>query len=109
MKQKQRREEREEEKMKVKIIGVMKGKNKAGKSFSQYYYQKEFTDYEAGNNDCAGMATGNEFSYTDYNLKPGDECDFQYEPGFQGRATLSEVVVLKEAVTESVKASTGGK
>lgn len=94
--------------MQVKIIGVMKGKNKVGKSFSQYYYQKEFTDYEAGNNECAGMSTGNEFSYTDYNLKPGDVCDFQYEPGFQGRATLSKVVVLKEAVTESVKAA-GGK
>lgn len=94
--------------MKVKILGVMKGKNKAGKNFCQYHYQKPFTDYEADNNECSGMAVGTEFSYTDHNLKPGDECDFNYEPGFQGRATLSEVVVLKPAVEESAKAA-GGK
>lgn len=94
--------------MNVVIVGVMKGKTKAGNIFFQYYYKKAFTDYELANNDCVGMLTGNEFSYTDYNLKPGDECDFHYEPGFQGRATLSDVVVLKQAVEESVKAA-GGK
>lgn len=94
--------------MKVTILGVMKGTTKAGHSFFQYYYKKAFTDYESENNECSGMTCGNEFSYTDYNLKPGDECDFQYEPGFQGKATLSQVVVLKEAVAESVKAA-GGK
>lgn len=94
--------------MKVKILGVMKGKNKAGKSFCQYHFQKPFTEYENENNECLGFTTGQEFSYTDYNLRPGDECDFQYEPGFKGQATLSEVVVLKQAVEESVKAA-GGK
>ncbi|MDE7019758.1 MAG: hypothetical protein K2P23_02485, partial [Lachnospiraceae bacterium] len=42
-----------------------------------------------------GMVVGTEFSYKDYGLKPGDECDFMYEPGFEGKATLSDVVVLK--------------
>lgn len=94
--------------MEVKIIGVMKGTNKAGRGFCQIHYQKQFTDYEAENNECSGMAVGTEFSYTDYKLKPGDECEFQYEPGFQGRATLTNVVVKKAAVEESAKAA-GGK
>lgn len=94
--------------MDVKIIGVMKGTNKVGRSFCQIHYQKKFTDYESENNVCLGMAVGTEFSYTDYNLKPGDECEFQYEPGFQSRATLTNVVVKKSAVEESVKGA-GGK
>lgn len=94
--------------MKVIILGVKKGTTKGGNNFFQYYFKKPFTDYEVENSECLGMMTGAEFSYTDYNLKPGDECDFQYEPGYQNKATLSDVVVLKEAVAESAKA-TGGK
>lgn len=81
--------------MKVFIIGIKKAKTKNGRDFCQYYFQKAFTDYEMQNSDCIGMVVGSEFSYKDYNLKPGDECDFMYEPGFEGKATLSDVVVLK--------------
>lgn len=93
--------------MKVIILGIRKGTTKGGRSFCNYYFQKPFTDYDVENSDCAGMMTGIEFSYTDYNLKPGDECDFRYEPGFQDKATLSDVVVLKDAVAEQVKAKAG--
>ncbi len=81
--------------MKVTITGIKKAKTKNGREFSQYYYEKAFTDYERENSDCLGMTVGSEFSYKDYNLKPGDVCDFMYEPGFEGKATLSDVVVLK--------------
>lgn len=81
--------------MKVTIIGVKKAKTKNGKDFCQYYFQKAFTGYEVENSECFGFAVGSEFSYNDYGLKPGDECDFLYEPGFEGKATLSDVVVLK--------------
>lgn len=81
--------------MKVTIIGIKKAKTKNGRDFCQYYFRKAFTDYEMENSDCLGFAVGSEFSYKDYNLKPGDECDFCYEPGFEGKATLSDVVVLK--------------
>ena len=81
--------------MKVTIIGVKKAKTKNGKDFCQYYFQKAFTGYEVENSECLGFAVGSEFSYNDYGLKPGDECDFLYEPGFEGKATLSDVVVLK--------------
>lgn len=81
--------------MKVLITGIKKAQTKNGRNYFQYYFQKAFSDYEVSNTDCAGMAVGSEFSYKDYNLKPGDECDFQYEPGFDNKATLSDVVVLK--------------
>lgn len=81
--------------MKVFISGIKKAKTKNGRDFCQYYFEKAFTDYEKENSDCLGMAVGSEFSYKDYGLKPGDVCDFQYEPGFEGKATLSDVVVLK--------------
>ena len=84
--------------MKVFIIGIKKAKTKNGRDFCQYYFQKAFTAYETENSDCLGMVVGTEFSYKDYGLKPGDECDFLYEPGFEGKATLSDVVVLKPAV-----------
>ena len=81
--------------MKVTIIGVKKAKTKNGKDFCEYYFQKAFTGYKVEDSECFGFAVGSEFSYNDYGLKPGDECDFLYEPGFEGKATLSDVVVLK--------------
>lgn len=81
--------------MKVTIIGIKQAQTKNKKDFWQYYFQKAFTDYEMENSDCIGFTVGSEFSYHDYNLKPGDVCDFQYEPGYEGKATLSDVVVLK--------------
>lgn len=93
--------------MKVTILGVMKGTTKGGNAFWNYFFQKEFTRYESENNDCLGLKVGEEFSYVDYDLKPGDVCDFQYEPGFQDKATLTDVIVLKEAVAETLKAKEG--
>lgn len=87
--------------MKVTIIGIRKAKTKNGRDFCQYYFQKPFTDYEMENSDCLGFLVGSEFSYRDYGLKPGDVCDFQYEPGYEGKATLTDVVVLKP--TENAK------
>lgn len=94
--------------MKVVVVGVQKGKTKTGRDFTRIFYKKPFGDYELENSDCSGMMTGSEFSYNIFDVKPGDECDFQYEPGFKNEATLSEVVVLKAAVEASVKAA-GGK
>lgn len=94
--------------MNVVVLGVQKGKSKNGRDFTRIFYKKLFGDYEVENSDCSGMMTGSEFSYKDFNVKPGDECDFHYEPGFRNEATLSDVVVLKPAVEESVKAA-GGK
>lgn len=88
--------------MKVTILGIRKAKTKSGRDFCQYYFSKNFTGYEMENSDCAGLVVGSEFSYRDYNLHPGDVCDFQYEPGYEGRATLADVAVLKDAVNEKL-------
>lgn len=90
--------------MKATVVGIMKGKTKNNKEFVRYNYTKNFTDYEMENGECAGVAVGTEFSYHDYNIKPGDVCDFQYEPGFEGRATLSDVVVLQSRLDDQLKA-----
>lgn len=89
--------------MKVTIVGIKKAKTKSGREFCQYYFSKNFTDYEMENSDCAGLTVGSEFSYKDYKLHPGDVCDFQYEPGFDNKATLADVAVLKDAVNEKLK------
>lgn len=90
--------------MKVTILGIRKSKTKSGREFTQYYFSKNFTAYEMENSDCAGLVVGSEFSYRDYHLHPGDICDFQYEPGFEGKATLSDVIVLKDAINEKLEA-----
>lgn len=81
--------------MRVTVVGIKRAKSKNGRDFCQYHILKSFSAYDIENSDCSGVQVATEFSYIDYGLKVGDECDFQYEPGFEGRATLSDVVVLK--------------
>ena len=73
--------------MRVTIVGVRKSESK-GRAAYNYFCLKDFTDYEIQNSECSGQAVVSEFSYTNFNLKPGDVVEFDYEPGFQGRATL---------------------
>ena len=82
--------------MKVTVIGIMKGTNKAGKKFTQFFATTSFTDYEVENNDCVGSKTVDVFTYLDCSaLKIGDMVDLVYEPGFQGRATLTDIIPVK--------------
>lgn len=83
--------------MKVTIIGVQKGKSRNNRDFTNLFFSQPFTDYEASNGSCNGFKVGTEFTYLDVNVKPGDECEFTYEKGFQDRATLANVTVLKPA------------
>lgn len=83
--------------MQVRIIGIKKGETKNQKVFFNYYGVKEFSDYDRANAECKGQEPIDAFSYTDYNLEIGDLVDFQYEPGFQGRATLSNIVMIEPA------------
>ena len=78
--------------MVVKILGVKKseykGKDGSNKIGFNYMALKQFTSYELENSQCEGNDVVREFSNTDFNLHPGDLVDFEYEPGFEGRATL---------------------
>lgn len=88
--------------MEVKIVGVRKFESK-GKAAFNYFGIKKFTDYELETSDCEGNSVVSEFSYTDFNLHVGDVVEFDYEPGFQGRATLVNIRLILSA--EQVKSS----
>lgn len=76
--------------MKVTIVGVRVNESKGRKAYN-YFGLKDFTDYEIENSECVGQMVVSEFSYKNFNLKPGDVVEFDYEPGFQGRANLTGV------------------
>ena len=83
--------------MKVQIVGVQNGQSKNGRVFKNIYFTKEFSQYEVQNGSCVGYKVASEFTYLDVQCKPGDVCEFTYEPGYQDKATLTNVTVLKEA------------
>lgn len=83
--------------MQVTIVGIRKGETKNKKACYNYYGLKNFSDYDMENSECLGHQPVSEFSYKDYGLSIGDVVDFQYEPGFEGKATLSNVVMIKMA------------
>lgn len=82
--------------MRVVIVGVRKSESK-GKVAFNYSGLKDFTAYERENSECQGQDVISEFSYTDYHLQPGDYVDFEYEPGFGGRASLVSVHMITPA------------
>lgn len=87
--------------MRVIIIGVKrseyKGKDQSQKVGYNYCGLKEFTRYELENAQCEGQDVIREWSSIDFNIHPGDEVEFIYEPGFQDKATLVDVKVIKIA------------
>ena len=82
--------------MRVTIVGVRKSESK-GKAAFNYSGLKDFTAYELENSECEGEDVISEFSYTDYGLHSGDYVDFEYEPGFNGRASLVGVHMITPA------------
>lgn len=81
--------------MQVTIVGIKKGQTKNNKDFFNYYGLKQFSDYDKENSECDGQEPVTAFSYKDYMVQVGDLVDFQYEPGFEGRATLSNIIMIK--------------
>lgn len=81
--------------MQVTITGIREGQTKNKKPCYNYYGLREFSDYDKENSICIGRQVIVEFSYKDYGLQVGDLVEFQYEPGFEGRATLSNVVMIR--------------
>lgn len=83
--------------MECTIVGIKKGTTKGGKDCFNYYGTKNFSDYDLDNSECFGKDIVSAFSYKDFNLQIGDVVDLRYEPGFEGRATLDNIVVIKPA------------
>lgn len=83
--------------MKCTIVGIKKGKTKNGKDCYNYYGLKDFGDYDLSNSECRGQEPVSAFSYKDYTVEVGDLVDFRYEPGFQGQASLEDIILIKPA------------
>lgn len=79
--------------MRVTIVGVKKSESKGRAAFN-YAGIKDYTQYEVENAVCEGQDVISEFSYMDFDLHVGDVVEFLYEPGFQGRATLTDVKMV---------------
>lgn len=75
------------------IVGIKNGKTKAGKVFQTIYYLDHFLDYDLDSSDaCFGNTAMSVYSSRRYDLKPGDVVKMVYEPGFEGKAVLTDIV-----------------
>lgn len=100
----------------ITLVGIQKGRTKNGKDFYNYFGLKEFSNYDHENSECHGQRVITEFSYTNYDIAIGDVVEFKYEPGYEGKAVLADVVLVKpgghipfEEKPEPAKKEDGGK
>ena len=92
------------------IVGIKKGKSsKSNKDCFNYYMKTDFSDYDVESAECEGQTVTSEFSYTDYGVHVGDFVELDYVKGFQDRATLSGMTVVKSPFEEKQKTASGGK
>lgn len=80
------------------VVGVKESVTGRGKKFYNYFFNKPFSDYESENADCIGMSVQTEGCYKSFPVKPGDVVELSYEKGFQDKAVLSDIVVVKPFV-----------
>lgn len=83
------------------IITGIKVSKKAGTDnvfYHNYYYTESFSNYDAEHAErLEGVQTGVEFSFEDIGCHVGDEVDFKYTKGFQGKAQLIGCTIIKAA------------
>ena len=80
------------------VIGKQKVVTKAGRNFFNYYLARPFSEYENSNSECIGRAVETEGTGLDFMVKPGDHVELTYSKGFQGKAALSGMTVVKPAI-----------
>lgn len=83
--------------MKATIVGILKSVNKAGAEATTLHYTHEMSGYQRDTQKGEGVLA--ESVYTTIALpiiKVGDKVEMFYEPGFQGKATLSAVNVINK-------------
>lgn len=90
--------------MLAKVIGIKKAPTKSGKTAFNYYLAVGFNDYDRENCDVDGNLCRAEFSYKDFGIRVGDVVDVQYEPGFEGKATLSDIIPVNIPFEKSAPA-----
>ena len=82
--------------MKGILTGIVSRKKDDGKvSTMLYLTQIGFNLYESEADLCLGYKTVEVYYNRLVDASPGDLINIEYEPGFQGRATVSDVTVVK--------------
>lgn len=56
----------------------------------------DFTDYEQEADICLGKGVESIYLSKKVDCKPGDIVDISYRPGFQGRATVDKITIVKK-------------
>ncbi len=89
--------------MQVTILGIKKtsykGKDGSDKIAYNYSCTKDYTEYEQENAECKGQDVIREYSSKAYDVQVGDVVDLVYEPGYEGKATLVDMRIVKIATT----------
>ena len=85
--------------MKAFVVGVRESINKKGNKAFNLSVKVPYTSYEVETAEkTLGFNTQNYYTQVDCSaLKPDDEINLEFEPGFQGQATLSGVHVIAPA------------
>ena len=85
-------------KMKGRLVGIVSRKKEDGKVSTMLYLdQVGFNAYESDATICKGYKTSEIYYNKEVNAEPGDLLQVDYEPGFQGRAQVSDISVLQRA------------
>ena len=89
--------------MQVTILGIKKtsykGKDGSDKIAYNYSCAKDYTEYEQDNAECKGQDVIREYSLEEYPVQVGDVVNLIYEPGFEGKATLVDMQMVKISAT----------
>lgn len=89
--------------MQVTILGIKKtsykGKDGSDKIAYNYSCSKDYTEYEQENAECKGQDVIMEYSSKEYPVQVGDVVNLIYEPGFEGKATLVDMQMVKISTT----------
>ena len=82
-----------------KVVGIRETKSKTtGRSWFVYYLVEEFTDYEKDNSEvCSGVKVTSEETSLRFDVNVGDKVKCYYDKGFQGKASIAEMIVKEKA------------
>ena len=85
--------------MSQKIVGIKITKSADGtRTYHNYFYTELFSDYDREHAQVIdGVQTGTEYSGVDIGCQVGDEVEFKYVKGFQGKAQLAGCTIIKPA------------
>ena len=78
------------------LIGKRHTRTKKGNDFFTYYLMRPFSVYENEHSISAlGGAVETAGCFDDFPCKPGDLVELVYDKGFQNKAVLSDIRVVK--------------